>query len=72
MTRAIATRCVVVSIMVMLVAACAPSSSTSRSASALGIDRNALTPDTPIPASMSVDYVGVWRWAPRALFSSSS
>lgn len=29
--------------------------------SALGTRRNALTPETPIPATMSVDYVRVWR-----------
>jgi beta-glucanase (GH16 family) len=40
--------------------------------SALGIDRNALTPTTPIPASMSVDYVRVWRWAPWAPLNPSS
>lgn len=40
--------------------------------SALGIDGNALTPETPIPASMSVDYVRVWRWAPWAPVSPSS
>jgi beta-glucanase (GH16 family) len=40
--------------------------------SALGIDSNALTPATPIPASMMVDYVRVWRWAPLGWLSSSS
>jgi beta-glucanase (GH16 family) len=30
--------------------------------SALGIDTNALTPRAPIPATMSVDWVRVWRW----------
>jgi beta-glucanase (GH16 family) len=29
----------------------------------LGQGANALTPSTPIPATMSVDYVRVWRWA---------
>lgn len=40
--------------------------------SALGMDSNVLTPDTPIPATMSVDYVRVWRWAPRAPVSPPS
>jgi hypothetical protein len=29
--------------------------------SALGEGRNALTPETPMPATMSVDYFRVWR-----------
>jgi hypothetical protein len=29
--------------------------------SALGVGANALTPDTPIPAQMSVDYLKVWK-----------
>ena len=29
--------------------------------SALGKGRNALTPETPMPATMSVDYFRVWR-----------
>ena len=39
----------------------------------LGRGGNALTPNTPIPATMSVDYVRVWRWTgPGAAISSSS
>jgi beta-glucanase (GH16 family) len=39
----------------------------------LGMGGNALTPRTPIPATMSVDYVRVWRWTgPGAPVSSSS
>jgi beta-glucanase (GH16 family) len=38
----------------------------------LGQGVNALTPSTPIPATMSIDYVRVWRWAGPGAISSSS
>lgn len=34
--------------------------------SAVGVDANAPTPNTLIPASMSVDWVRVWSWMPPA------